>query len=170
MNPTQNYGTTGMTNQTYPQGGDGGGYVLPPQNATQTGYGTGMGTGTGLGTGMGTHGHGMTGTGMGAAGMTGTGMGMGTGTGMGTGMGMGAGTGMQGVVGQQFVSPTVQSFAVSKKKLSVSKGDWNITDQTGATVFKVSGRVASMRDKRFLLDAAGAKILTMKKKVSSTSY
>jgi uncharacterized protein YxjI len=89
--------------------------------------------------------------------------------GMGTGTGMGAGTGMQGVVGQQFVSPTVQSFAVTKKKLSVSKGDWNITDQTGATVFKVSGRVASVRDKRFLCDATGAKILTMKKKVSFTS-
>lgn len=69
------------------------------------------------------------------------------------------------VVGQQYVAQTVRSYAVSKKKISVSKGDWTITDQMGHSSFKVDGRVASMRDRRFLRDAAGNKILTMKKKV-----
>lgn len=69
------------------------------------------------------------------------------------------------VVGQQYVAQTVKSYAVSKKKLSMSKGDWTITDQMGHSSFKVSGRIASMRDRRFLQDAAGNKILTMKKKI-----
>lgn len=69
------------------------------------------------------------------------------------------------IVGQQYVSNTVQSYAVAKKKLSVSKGDWNITDQAGHSAFKVDGRIASMRDKRFLRDAAGNVILSMKKKL-----
>jgi len=69
------------------------------------------------------------------------------------------------VIGQQHVAQTVRSYAVSKKKLSVSKGDWTITDQVGHSSFKVDGRVASMRDKRYLRDAAGNKILTMKKKL-----
>jgi uncharacterized protein YxjI len=69
------------------------------------------------------------------------------------------------VIGHQYVAPTVRSYAVSKKKMSVSKGDWTITDQVGHSSYKVDGRVASMRDKRFLRDASGNKILTMKKKL-----
>lgn len=82
--------------------------------------------------------------------------------------GAGAGVGQMQhapVVGQQYVAQTVRSYAVSKKKISVSKGDWTITDQMGHSSFKVDGRVASMRDRRFLRDAAGNKILTMKKKL-----
>lgn len=91
-------------------------------------------------------------------------------TGLTPGAGTGAGIGQQHipVVGQQYVAQTVRSYAVSKKKLSVSKGDWTITDQVGHSSFEVDGRIASMRDKRFLRDAAGNKILTMKKKVEST--
>jgi len=81
--------------------------------------------------------------------------------------GMGAGISQQHipVVGQQYVAQTVRSYAVSKKKMSVSKGDWTITDQLGHNSFKVDGRIASMKDKRFLRDAAGNKILLMKKKL-----
>lgn len=88
-------------------------------------------------------------------------------TGIAPGPGMGAGVSQQHVpvVGQQYVSQTVRSYAVTKKKMSVSKGDWSITDQVGQSSFKVDGRVASMKDKRFLRDAAGNKILTMKKKL-----
>ncbi|XP_073393678.1 protein LURP-one-related 15 isoform X2 [Physcomitrium patens] len=71
------------------------------------------------------------------------------------------------VVGQQYVSNTVQSYVISKKKLSVSQGDWTITDQAGNSAFKVDGRIASMHSRRFLRDAAGNTILSMKKKVLS---
>jgi uncharacterized protein YxjI len=119
------------------------GYVQPPQNIHQT---TGVTPSAGAATGG--YGTGMTQPGAGAA-MGGTGL-------------------MQQhvpVVGQQYVAQTVKSYAVSKKKMSVSKGDWTITDQMGHSSFKVDGRIASMRDRRFLRDAAGNKILTMKKKL-----
>jgi uncharacterized protein YxjI len=88
-------------------------------------------------------------------------------TGLTPGAGTGAGISQQHVpvVGQQYVAQTVRSYAVSKKKMSVSKGDWTITDQVGHNHYKVDGRVASMKDKRFLRDASGNKILTMKKKL-----
>jgi len=88
-------------------------------------------------------------------------------TGLTPGAGIGAGISQQHapVVGQQYVAQTVRSYAVSKKKLSVSKGDWTITDQVGHNHYKVDGRIASVKDKRFLRDASGNKILTLKKKL-----
>lgn len=69
------------------------------------------------------------------------------------------------VVGEQYVAQTVKSYAVTKKVLSVSGGDWTITDQYGNKSFTVDGRIASIRDRRFLRDARGTRILTMKKKL-----
>ena len=69
------------------------------------------------------------------------------------------------MVGNQYVAQTVKSYAVTKKMLSVSGGDWTITDQFGNRAFTVDGRIASMRDRRFLRDALGTRILTMKKKL-----
>jgi hypothetical protein len=70
------------------------------------------------------------------------------------------------VVGPQYCLPHPASFAVVKHVLSLSEGDWTINDAAGNTVFKVSGRVVSIRDRRYLLDAAGNKLLRMQKKVS----
>jgi uncharacterized protein YxjI len=81
------------------------------------------------------------------------------------GAGAMGGTGAMGVVGQQYVAQTVKSYAVTKKRMSVSGGDWTITDQMGQNAFRVDGRIASMRDRRFLRDASNNRILTMKKKL-----
>jgi hypothetical protein len=70
--------------------------------------------------------------------------------------GVGAQQGMQGgggisnnaVVGPQYCLPQVSSFAVSRKGMSMSGGDWEIKDATGRTVFKVSVSVVTVRDKK----------------------
>ncbi|CAK9203559.1 unnamed protein product [Sphagnum jensenii] len=77
------------------------------------------------------------------------------------------GTGSYGpaVAGPQYCLPQVSAYAVSKKVVSMSGGDWKITDATGRIVFKVSGRVASVRDKRFLRDPSNKTVLRMQKKI-----
>lgn len=70
----------------------------------------------------------------------------------------------QAVVGQQYVAHAPMTYAISQK-VSIKDGDWAIVDQNGNSSFKVSGKIASMRDKRYLKDAAGNKILTLKKKL-----
>ncbi len=100
----------------------------------------------------------------------------GQGYGRGGGMqGVGAQQGMQGgggisnnaVVGPQYCLPQVSSFAVSRKGMSISRGDLEIEDATGRTVFKVSGSVVTVRDKKFLKDRANTTLLRMQKKVGT---
>ncbi|CAK9873738.1 unnamed protein product [Sphagnum jensenii] len=89
--------------------------------------------------------------------------------------GVGAQQGMQGgggisnnaVVGPQYCLPQVSSFAVSRKGMSMSRGDLEIEDATGRTVFKVSGSVVTVRDKKFLKDPANTTLLRMQKKVGT---
>ncbi len=100
----------------------------------------------------------------------------GRGYGRGGGMqGVGAQQGMQGgggisnnaVVGPQYCLSQVSSFAVSRKGMSMSGGDWEIKDATGRTVFKVSGSVVTVRDKKFLKDPANTTLFRMQKKVGT---
>jgi hypothetical protein len=56
-------------------------------------------------------------------------------------------------------------LTVTKKTLSISDGDFAITDANGALVLKVKGSIFSMRHRRVLLDAAGQPILSMQEKV-----
>jgi hypothetical protein len=69
------------------------------------------------------------------------------------------------VVGHQFCAPYVVPLTVTKKALSISDGDFAITDANGALVLKVKGSIFSMRHRRVLLDAAGQPILSMQEKV-----
>jgi hypothetical protein len=70
------------------------------------------------------------------------------------------------VVGHQFCAPYVVPLTVTKKALSLSDGDFAITDANGAVVLKVKGTIFSMRHRRVLLDAAGQPLLSMQEKVS----
>lgn len=71
------------------------------------------------------------------------------------------------VVSPQFCAPYVVPLTVTKKVISLSDGDFTITDANGATVLQVKGAVFSIRHRRVLLDAAGQPILTMLEKVFS---
>ncbi|CAM0947971.1 unnamed protein product [Alopecurus aequalis] len=71
------------------------------------------------------------------------------------------------VVGQQFCAPYVVPLTVTKKALSLSDGDFTVTDGNGAVVLKVKGTVFTLRHRRVLLDAAGQPLLSMQEKVFS---
>lgn len=74
------------------------------------------------------------------------------------------------VVGHQFCAPYVVPLTVTKKALSLSDGDFAITDANGALVLKVKGTIFSMRHRRVLLDAAGQPLLSMQEKVFSMHH
>jgi hypothetical protein len=54
--------------------------------------------------------------------------------------------------------------------MSMSEGDWEITDATVRTVFKVTGSVVTVRDKKFLKDPANTTLLRMQKKEGTQQY
>ncbi|TVU39944.1 hypothetical protein EJB05_13388, partial [Eragrostis curvula] len=68
------------------------------------------------------------------------------------------------VVSPQFCAPYVVPLTVAKKALSISDGDFTVTDANGGVVLRVKGAVFSVRHRRVLLDAAGQPILTMTEK------
>ncbi len=73
------------------------------------------------------------------------------------------------VVAPQYCLPHAVSLAVTKKVLSFSGGDWTIRDPAGKILFRVDGKVWTVRDRRYLLDAAGHKVIRMQQKVSNNN-
>ncbi|CAM0947967.1 unnamed protein product [Alopecurus aequalis] len=74
------------------------------------------------------------------------------------------------VVGLQFCAPYVVPLTVTKKALSLSDGDFAITDANGAVVLKVKGFIFNMHHRRVFLDAAGQPLLSMQEKVFSMHH
>jgi len=74
---------------------------------------------------------------------------------------------MVAVVGQQFCAPYVVALTVTKKALSLSDGDFVVSDVNGAVLLKVQGRVLSLHSHRVLCDAAGVPIVSMREKMMS---
>ncbi|KAI4969922.1 hypothetical protein ZWY2020_000836 [Hordeum vulgare] len=62
------------------------------------------------------------------------------------------------------LAPYVVPLTVTKKSLSLSDGDFAITDANGAVVLKVKGAIFSIRSRRTILDGAGMPLLTMQEK------
>nr|CAB3452422.1 unnamed protein product [Digitaria exilis]CAB3456130.1 unnamed protein product [Digitaria exilis]CAB3503294.1 unnamed protein product [Digitaria exilis] len=71
------------------------------------------------------------------------------------------------VVSPQFCAPYVVPLTVTEKALSLSDGDFTVTDANGAVVLRVKGAIFSVHRRRTLLDAAGQPILSMQQKVFS---
>lgn len=72
------------------------------------------------------------------------------------------------VVSPQFCAPYPVDLTVTKKAISLSDGDFAVTDVNGGVLFKVKGTLLSLRDRRVLLDAAGHPLLSMQQKIMST--
>ncbi|KAG9454714.1 hypothetical protein H6P81_007618 [Aristolochia fimbriata] len=71
------------------------------------------------------------------------------------------------VVSPQFCAPYPVDLTITEKTFSITDGDYAVTDINGNIVFKVKGKLLSLRDKRVLLDAAGNPIVTLQQKVLS---
>ncbi|KAI0512027.1 hypothetical protein KFK09_012661 [Dendrobium nobile] len=71
------------------------------------------------------------------------------------------------VVGEQFCAPYTVDLTVTEKAISLTDGDYVVTDVNGNILFKVKGKFLSLRDRRILLDAAGNPLLSMQQKMIS---
>ncbi|CAN6197338.1 unnamed protein product [Urochloa humidicola] len=71
------------------------------------------------------------------------------------------------VVSPQFCAPYAVPLTVVKKAISLSGGDFVVTDANGAEMLRVKGTVFSMHDRCVLRDAAGRPLVSMREKVFS---
>ncbi|MFS8014014.1 putative tubby-like protein [Helianthus anomalus] len=71
------------------------------------------------------------------------------------------------VVSPHFLAPYPVDLTIVKKLLTLSDGNFAVTDVNGNVMFKVKGKHISLRDRRVLLDAAGNPILSFQKKLIS---
>ncbi|GJV30859.1 LURP1-like domain-containing protein [Tanacetum coccineum] len=71
------------------------------------------------------------------------------------------------VVSPQFVSPYPMEMLSGKKLLTLSDGNFGVTDVNGNLMFKIKGKLLSLSGKRLLVDGLGNRILTLNKKLSS---
>ncbi|CAL5079352.1 unnamed protein product [Urochloa decumbens] len=71
------------------------------------------------------------------------------------------------VVSPQFCAPYAVPMTVTKKAMSLSRGDFVVTDANGAEMLRVRGAVFSMHDRRVLHDAVGRPLVSMREKVFS---
>jgi uncharacterized protein YxjI len=71
------------------------------------------------------------------------------------------------IIGPQYCAPYPLDLAVVKKVMSVSDGNFAVTDVNGNIVFKVKGSLLTLRDRRVLVDAAGNPIATLRRKIAT---
>ncbi|OMO50978.1 hypothetical protein CCACVL1_30092 [Corchorus capsularis] len=68
------------------------------------------------------------------------------------------------IIGPQFCAPYPVELAVVRKVLTITDGNFVVTDINGNILFKVKGAFLTMHDRRVLIDAAGNPIVTLKQK------
>ncbi|KAD6120311.1 hypothetical protein R6Q59_026343 [Mikania micrantha] len=71
------------------------------------------------------------------------------------------------VVGPNFLAPYPVDLIIVKKLLTLSDGNFAVTDVNGNVMFKVKGELISLHDRRVLLDAAGNPVISFQKKLMS---
>ncbi|XP_004302600.1 PREDICTED: protein LURP-one-related 10-like [Fragaria vesca subsp. vesca] len=71
------------------------------------------------------------------------------------------------IISPSFCTPYPVDLGIVRKVLTITHGNFVVTDVNGNTVFKVKGAHLSLRDRRVLLDAAGYPIVTFRKKLRS---
>ncbi|XP_062094849.1 uncharacterized protein LOC133800800 isoform X3 [Humulus lupulus] len=68
------------------------------------------------------------------------------------------------IVGPQYCASYPVDLAIVQKVLTITDGNFGVTDVNGNLIFKVKGFLLSLRDRRVLLDAAGRPIITLREK------
>ena len=69
------------------------------------------------------------------------------------------------ILSPQFLAPYLVDLTITRKVVSLSLGNFSVTDVNGTVVFKVKPKKISLHDQRSLLDAADNPILSFRKKV-----
>ncbi|KAL8102108.1 protein LURP-one-related 15-like [Apium graveolens] len=71
------------------------------------------------------------------------------------------------VVGRQFTAPYQIDLTIVRKMMTISEGNFGVTDANGNIMFKVKGKALSFRARRVLLDANGNPIVSFQRKIMS---
>lgn len=69
------------------------------------------------------------------------------------------------VIGPQFLAQYPVDLRVAAKLLSLGECNLGVTDVNGTLIFKVKSKLLSIRDRRYLLDAAGNILATFQQKI-----
>ncbi|KAF8397163.1 hypothetical protein HHK36_016070 [Tetracentron sinense] len=69
------------------------------------------------------------------------------------------------VIGPQFCAPYPVDLTIVRKLMTITDGNFAVTDVNGNIIFKVKGTFLSLRDRRVLLDAAGKPIVSLQQKI-----
>ncbi|KAK9290472.1 hypothetical protein L1049_008642 [Liquidambar formosana] len=71
------------------------------------------------------------------------------------------------VISPHFCAPYPVDLAIVRKVLTITDGNFVVTDVNGNVLFKVKGPVFSMHDRKVLLDVSGNPIVTLRQKIMS---
>ncbi|XVF29667.1 hypothetical protein REPUB_Repub15cG0141600 [Reevesia pubescens] len=74
------------------------------------------------------------------------------------------------VIGQQFLAPYPIDLKIQQKVFTLAENNFDITDVNGNIIFKVTGKLFSIHDRRTLLDAAGNPLVSLKQKVKGKLF
>ncbi|KAB2016423.1 hypothetical protein ES319_D08G095600v1 [Gossypium barbadense] len=71
------------------------------------------------------------------------------------------------VIGPQYCYPQPVDLAAVRKVLTITEGNFAVTDINGNIMFKIKGKFFSIHDRRLLTDAAGNPVCTLRPKMAS---
>ncbi|KAL2250340.1 protein LURP-one-related 15-like [Sesamum indicum] len=75
--------------------------------------------------------------------------------------------GPMAVIGPQFCVGYPVDLTIVRKLMTLSEGNFGVTDVNGNIMFRVKGKFFSLHDRRVLLDATGIPIITFQQKLLS---
>ncbi|XP_062166869.1 protein LURP-one-related 15-like [Alnus glutinosa] len=71
------------------------------------------------------------------------------------------------IIGPQYCAPYPVDLSIVRKVLTISDGNFVVTDVNGTVIFKVKGKILTLHDRRVLLDGAGNPVVTLREKIMS---
>ncbi|KAJ9179629.1 hypothetical protein P3X46_007979 [Hevea brasiliensis] len=69
------------------------------------------------------------------------------------------------VIGPQFLAQYPVDITVASKLLTLGENNFTVTDVNGTLIFQVKSKLLSIHDRRFLQDAAGNTLVTLRQKI-----
>lgn len=74
------------------------------------------------------------------------------------------------VIGPQFLAQYPVDLIIASKLLALGENNFSVTDVNGTLIFKLKSKLLSIHDRRFLQDAAGKTLATLRQKVCLSAY
>lgn len=71
------------------------------------------------------------------------------------------------VIGPQFLAQYPVDLTIASKLLTLGENNFSVTDVNGTLIFKLKSKLLSIHDRRFLQDAAGKTLATLRQKIAT---